>query len=580
MEHRENTLTIRERMQRALELRKEFGADIPQNLLEEIDYVSIEDETGQLILMTSELFAKKSLEKTMQRETDQPPFETIVFRADSSSEIGARVPLDTLHARVEDTYLKLGYVDHGYDGRYEPSRSALVERYPQLAQFVSRFEIERSRIAARYFNVAQPIDKQVIEDLEDSGSDILTSIAINICRDHPTDMSDYERKTSVWWKSDTTHVPPEVAHRILTINQRTRAALTDTSELSSYVSLEFNQASGFGGLPFEDEDGEWLRLPAGVSGWDISKQSLSHLLQEDGFMTAAHAIEQTTSFDDAIAIIDSPSLAAECLTQLKLEQKELQTTIADPRERFAKHSQLKNQIKAAHQTVTSIRQLFHFDQTYADYATTMLNTLDETLVQKASANGISLELDARPDAERDKNPGKMSGDCTEGKPLPFGKVPGLHNIKVSVGGDYLGNIYSYQTTSVDAQSVWHFDAIQIPQRTIDWQTFPAKFIAAIEPFAREKNIDIITINARQYHISNYDYVAKGFMQYLQADTAAVEYDNMEQPSTAGEIEGEYIQSISLKFPDHPPDGHYSQLQGAGSSQIVLWKNSNSLRGGQ
>jgi hypothetical protein len=574
MDRIENTFSIRERMHRALELRKEYGANIPQELLDEINYVSIEDENGQLTLMTSELFAKKSLEKTLQKEADRPPFETIAFRADSSLEIGARIPLNALHAKIEDTYLKLGYAGYNNDGRYEPCRSAIAERYPQLAQFVARFEIERSQIAARYLNLPQPIDQEIIDDLEDSGSDLLTSMAIAICHDRPSDISDYESRTSVWWKSDNAHVPPEAAHRIFTINQQTRAALTDAPELTRYIRPEFELDTAFGGLPFEDEDGEWLRLPEHITGWEVAKQALSHLLQEDGFIAAAQAIDRAAAFDDVVAIVDSPTLAAECLTRLKLEQKELRTTIANPHERFAKQSQLKNQIKAAHQTVTSLRQLFHFDQTYADYAAKTLNALDDTLLHKSSTDGITIELDARPDAVRDGNPGKMSGDCTEGKPLPFGKVPGLRNIKVSVGGEYLGNIYSYQTTSANSESVWHFDAIQIPQRTIDWQTFPAKFIAAIEPYARENNIDMITINSRQYHISNYDYVAKGFMQYLQADTPAVEYDNMEQPSTADDIQGEHIQTVSIKFPDTPIDTHYSQLQGVNSRQIVLWKNPN------
>lgn len=574
MEHSSDNLSIRERMKRAAELRNQYGSEIPQDLLSEINYVSIEGEDGEFTLMTAELFAKRALEKKVTPEVTKTPFETVRFSVDVSAEVGARISKSALHAKIEDTYEKVGYMYHGESfGRFSTYQTAIAERYPQLATLASRFDAERSRIAAQHFNVDPPTTEAVMNDAHESGISVLTAIAEDICsEEHDTDMTDYEDSRSFWWNTDTNHVPPEVAQRILTINQQTRAALTDAPELKHFVQPAFEKNTAFPGISATDDEGEWLVLPTHITGWDISRQALSNMLSEDNFSTTAKAISHAETFEDATSIIDASVKTNERLRELKQAQKDLQSSSLDPHERFAKQSEVKNQIKSARQTITAMQQLLHFNQTYAEYAGSILDSLDETLIHKTSKTAVVIDLDARPDKNKDADPGRMSGDCTEGKPLPFGQEPGLANIKVSIDGEYVGNIYSYQTNSRDARSVWHLDAVQIPSRTIDWQTFPDTFVRTLEPFARDKGIDMITINSKQYEISNYDYVAKGFMSYLRADTAAVTYDNMEQPDTAGEITGSDVKTVAINFPKTLLDEQYSSLQGERSRQIILWEN--------
>ncbi len=139
-----------------------------------------------------------------------------------------------------------------------------------------------------------------------------------------------------------------------------------------------------------------------------------------------------------------------------------------------------------------------------------LKAIEDCLVGGISQQDKTYTLDGRPDRALDHDPGKVSGDCTEGKPLPFNIRDDLHNVKVySPDHRYVGNIYLYDTTELTDENprrVWHLDAIQVPQY-LDWKESVKSLVEVISAEAATQGIDVITVNTEAKAISNYDYVA-------------------------------------------------------------------------
>ena len=108
---------------------------------------------------------------------------------------------------------------------------------------------------------------------------------------------------------------------------------------------------------------------------------------------------------------------------------------------------------------------------------------------KGEDEEIKLILDGKPDQKLDENPGAISGDCTEGQPLPFDDptIP-VFNVKVFDSKQrHIGNIYLLNTTEMGAgQNVWHLDAIQIPEGRIEWDDAIPQLIRSLGEEAKKE----------------------------------------------------------------------------------------------
>jgi len=168
-------------------------------------------------------------------------------------------------------------------------------------------------------------------------------------------------------------------------------------------------------------------------------------------------------------------------------------------------------------------------------------------------------LDGEPNDALDKNPGAKSGDCTEGRPLPFKEplVP-FYNIKVfSEHNKYIGNIYLLNTHEArekgekSTKKIWHLEAIQIPS-TINWDESIKMLIEAMAIEAEKKGIDIISVNTNPETISNYDYISNAVLGYYQQNPLK--------------------KRVDIAYPQFDDiNDKYSKPQGNGQG-LVLWEN--------
>lgn len=190
-------------------------------------------------------------------------------------------------------------------------------------------------------------------------------------------------------------------------------------------------------------------------------------------------------------------------------------------------------------------------------AMTIVHRIDEVQNVLAASVGsqdqteMILYLDGRYNEKLDANPGKVSGDCTEGTPLPFNRpeIP-LYNIKCfNEQKRHIGNIYLFETRLMESgENVWHLDAIQIPSR-IKWEECIGKVIAVITTEARKKKISAITVNYKDTSISNYSYISDAIMKLHDQSGCGNDY-------------------IEMPHWDYLSEEKYSHLQGDGEVRII------------
>lgn len=173
-------------------------------------------------------------------------------------------------------------------------------------------------------------------------------------------------------------------------------------------------------------------------------------------------------------------------------------------------SEAKDRISSVNAMLGSIVELYERPLLLARKANKLYDELQQII--HTNGNGsIALTLDARIDPVLDRDPGVVSRDCTEGKPLPF-LDPGndLYNVKVFRDQEHIGNVYLLQVKDKeDKPQVWHLDAIQIPVYA-DWSKAAPAILEGFANQAKQRGVKAITINNQAHHISNYDYVAEAF----------------------------------------------------------------------
>jgi len=178
---------------------------------------------------------------------------------------------------------------------------------------------------------------------------------------------------------------------------------------------------------------------------------------------------------------------------------------------------LSSQLKESEQILAGVIEYYSMPNITATLFDRGIEEFQKKLVRGSKENTEEVfTLDGTPNDELDRNPGKMSGDCTDGLPLPFGdpNIP-LFNIKVFKGeGNHMGNIYLLETQDEEKRQVWHLDAIQVPA-SVDWDKFIKTFFDALFAEAEKKGVAGITVNDESHHISNYDYISKAVLDYLE-----------------------------------------------------------------
>jgi|GEM_PF-2276321 len=571
MDNVHELLSIRERSQRVRDLRREFGdAAIPKDMLSALGFTYSESEDGVSTFTPVERVESRRLEET-ERPEGTLPRTLLRLEIPTNESVGVRVSAAELRKRLVQfsdeifANAQIGTSDvttasEDIVNRVYGPDSALAElqrAYPHLLQ--------------------QDPDKDIVKQRESGDRDY---IALEYVLDELTaghglndaGFDDYAREASLAAYTRS-RVSDELTHSILGGLQKLRGKLADVDEIERYfvqdMSLHFNADPRFN---------DWTPAEDG----DINHQAryFADILADAGFHEAAVAMRSVHTVDEARQLIEATLRHNEHKTEAKRletswQQKRRQTVDeAEIHRLSAERAANDEAYRRVIRTVRGLQELLDFPSRYAGANLRSIKKMEEILLTKAAAEPIELVLDTRPDAKRDANPGEVSGDCTEDRPLLFGRKSGMHNVKAILDDEHIGNLYLLETESTDGESVWHIDAIQIPVRQIDWKAFPKHLIDSLRPLAEQHGVTGITLNQTQYLVSNYDYVSKGFMEYFGRGDGWREHDSMQQPDDAGMLSDEPDRTCRVSFDRYEQAAHgigCSLPQGREDSQIYLWR---------
>lgn len=278
---------------------------------------------------------------------------------------------------------------------------------------------------------------------------------------------------------------------------------------------------------------EFQKLMASLDSDRVSKMGFNNLFE---FARSIFEIAcRKTGFDDiadrvraARDIAAMRNLSRQALPSA-IEERELgarmrNMTIEEKKAASTQISELKLRRRKEQAMLSGIEQYFSLPQRLADIARRRISKAQDAIMLGGKTDErIEFKLIGTPDTELDRDPGKVSGDCTDGYPLPFDEPSLLlYNVKVfNVAKQHIGNIYLFETTVEEGgekQAVWHLDAIQIPAN-IDWSEGIENLFESLKSAARAKNIPFISISDTESRISNYNYIADAVMAYIEKNEA-------------------------------------------------------------
>ncbi|MEO8065747.1 MAG: hypothetical protein ABI643_02735 [Candidatus Doudnabacteria bacterium] len=240
------------------------------------------------------------------------------------------------------------------------------------------------------------------------------------------------------------------------------------------------------------------------------------------------------------------------------EKKDIETqmseavTIEDKKALSKRKKEMDIQSRKENLFISELKQFLTAYNVVAAYFDKYLSEIEQASfrILITRDNKQEFYLDPTPNAELDRDPGQISGDCTEGKPLPFADslIP-VYNVKVFESKQkHIGNIYLLITDTDAGEKAWHLDAIQIPA-TIHWESATEQLFQYLGEKAKEKGIKYITVNTEENLISNYDYIGKAVMANIVSS-------------------GQKKVQIIIPFVD---EGEYSEFQSTGEAYVV-WEN--------
>ncbi len=352
---------------------------------------------------------------------------------------------------------------------------------------------------------------------------------------------------------EATQAVKDVSERL----EVTRGVITNRVVLVSFFdSYLTDDATRYLEVPDEAEDGDGIiamllskkKDQQPLTVFDVCRYAISSVAVDKNLVTIAEAISDTKTSGEMLSIVRQN--CEQLIATQVAEEKRIKTLIGNANSDDEKLSlnrtysgelaAIAEQKKVITQFQTGLRAFFALPDAFAREMDRRIDALQELLIAGTKKPGrpLKVQLDARPDSVRDKNPGEISGDCTDGYPLPFAeKRHNLHNVKVFVEGKHRGNIYLLVTTDSEENIVWHLEAIQIPDKSLDWNKAYDSLMNALITEAEKKGVRAITCNSVSQTISNYSYISDVVQSHLLLDD-----------------------KIVIKIPYIESDKRYSQLQ--------------------
>ncbi len=248
--------------------------------------------------------------------------------------------------------------------------------------------------------------------------------------------------------------------------------------------------------------------------FELSLDSYCQILVEHNLEKLAAQLSKTTNHEQCLEILGKYHIDKR---ELLIEKERLSITDQKSKGLHSKKIKfLKEKYKQEQNLIDGIKDFYNISELLAKSIGSKLKKIAKSLKKQAAINKIvKFYLDGTPDEKLDADPGAVSGDCTEDKPIPFNITKELaYNIKVRISEQvHVGNIYLWQTNEAESgKKLWHLDAIQIPYYT-NWKMFIENLFSSLTEQAKKKNINGISFNTKNELISNYDYIYTAVMAY-------------------------------------------------------------------
>lgn len=326
------------------------------------------------------------------------------------------------------------------------------------------------------------------------------------------------------YKNNSDEIPSTDAQVLFDNLERAKGRLTDTDQVKNVFKKSQTDRAMYSAARYVTYGQISQRSP-----FQRIRDSFSAFLRYKSMDGLADALEETTDVDQALQVVEAQrfNVVEDLVTQEKEVRQQLKTTTRDDRETLIVLNQRLKALEARKRQrrtlVEGIRDYYHAPELVAQFFSRKIKEIQDLLVFKGhQETTMHLILDGNPDAERDSDPGVVSGDCTAGSPLPFAdpNIP-VHNIKVlTKENNHIGNIYLLVTSFKKGKGkVWHLEAVQIPQPRVDWRNAIPILIEKLATEAEKQNVEAITVNSYESHISNYDYIRRAISRVSKTQSA-------------------------------------------------------------
>ena len=562
---------MKERLQAVRTLRRQYGDEsVPGDELAALGFVCREDE-GVQIYISYEQVVKQGIqsERTESSDGQTLPKTTFEVTCPTDLTIGARTNRRELAKRLHNAQSMLNASGTSWN-RYSDAESMMkiagVGGEGSFSQVYARYrELENTQIS-------------------NGGPGLVTSFntvfetAHSSVDDHTTwsfSLADLESKGR--WDQAPSQQEAEV---IMAELQQRRSIVGDTAELERIYESELRLGM------FQLEDGSGRAKTVDTGTISLQAEIWASVLDEAGFASAATQLREVHTLAEAKAVMAASLRSNEAKSVAKQVEKDWQarrkqaTTPDEIHVLSAERARIKQDLHDALQPLYGIETFVNLVREYQKVSIAAIKDVENALLAKSESQTLRMTFDTRPDAELDANPGRVSGDCTDGESLTFGGHTGLRNVRVMIDGKHTGNVYLYQAKTTVGENVWHLDAIQIPHRTVRWNAFPQQLIDQLSPLAEAANVEAITINNQQHYVSNYDYISRGFMEYFGTASSWQEHDHMQliDNHEVGSVAPDESTTCEVDFSRYEQnmDRAGKRLQGMDDRQVYLWRKQQGL----
>lgn len=566
---------MRDRLAAVKELRKEFGDDVPAERLEGVGFIRHDQEDGVVSFVSVERLAQLALSESEVKNHETLPEITLEMKLPTSSKIDAKVDRATMLRRMSHLSRSL-YA--GYFNTHDPEWVSdtfdqnspffdVFHRYNQIISYQEEHFIPVMHIASG-LDIASFLTRACFEETYT----MMTGRSEDTIDDFfelPVDFTDDEEDPL-----PGDFLTPAESEQLLAKLQTLRSIFSDTPEFYRIYDRELS-------YPYDLELGQIDASPEKTEfGIGLQLSVLCGVLKENGFIEAASKLNSARSFGEARELINSELVDNEAKRDFKKREKEWQekrktvTSEAEIHSLYVERTALKEELKTKLRPLQGVDIFLNLPREYSRSSLAKIKDVEQLLLVKATDGKTTYELDTKADAIVDKNAGVVSGDCTVGEGLAFNASTGLRNVKVRKNGLHIGNIYLLQTTASGSdKKVWHIDAVQIPDRTIDWSEFPEVLIDTFSKLAEQNDVDMLTINASQHHVSNYDYISRGFMEYLGTAENWKGHSVMDLLEDASDITDDSSKITVVdtsRYATHSADA--KELQAMHDRQVIIWQS--------